>query len=572
MDRYVFIHVPKTAGSSIIKGLQQVLGSEAVGPRFDAHFDEINIEQYSRYRMIVGHLRYDQLAHFPNRRILTYLRDPVDVIVSKYFFYRQMHSDAADAGAPHVRFCKELSLDEIAERQDEFKTLFNDAVWRFAAQGRHSYAMPVDEALALACERLRACDFVGIYEDLAGSVDLMSYTFSWPPIGEIPYENVTAERKALGDINSQTRQKLLKANHLDAELYQVGRELLERRKRAAWRKVILGVAESGTQTLNGTRDAASNSSAIDSERTRSAEPCTNGNDAAIIRVSTASPSGDTVRFCSGDSFEVKIFVLAHRPMADASVVLRLVNRFGQVVYGTFTKRLEESWNLSAGEVYEFIFRLPLNLAPGAYSFTIDLISGNVGMHSLLHHVNEACPFEISGSSREDFLGTVNLCAMVSKVTSPAFTSEYRFGERIDFTQSGNARAYMLSGWSTPEEWACWTDGPTAELLLRLDSLPNQPLELISTVDPFCPGSELKVGVTINGVSRTEWRFSASGRTQNVQALVPSESLQSKTLHIRFHIDRPVSPAQLGLSDDTRALGLAFRSMHIQICYGWRISA
>lgn len=86
MDRYIFIHVPKTAGSSIIKGLQQVLGSEAVGPRFDAHFDEINIEQYSRYRMIVGHFRYHELTHFPNRRILTYLRDPVDVIVSKYFF------------------------------------------------------------------------------------------------------------------------------------------------------------------------------------------------------------------------------------------------------------------------------------------------------------------------------------------------------------------------------------------------------------------------------------------------------------------------------------------------------
>ncbi len=67
--------------------LQRILGSEAVGPRFGGmSFDEINIEHSFRYRMIVGHLHYDQLVHFPNRRILTFLRDPVDVIVSKYFF------------------------------------------------------------------------------------------------------------------------------------------------------------------------------------------------------------------------------------------------------------------------------------------------------------------------------------------------------------------------------------------------------------------------------------------------------------------------------------------------------
>src|ERR1700730_2489197 len=162
MDRYIFIHIPKTAGSSIITVLQRILGSEAVCPRVGASFDEINIEQYFRYRMIVGHLRYDQLVHFPNRRILTFLRDPVDVIVSKYFFFRQLDSNTTDAGAPPVRFCKELSLNEIVERRDEFKTFFNDAVWRFAARGRHSYAMPDNEAVVLACERVANCDFVGI--------------------------------------------------------------------------------------------------------------------------------------------------------------------------------------------------------------------------------------------------------------------------------------------------------------------------------------------------------------------------------------------------------------------------
>ena len=219
MDRYLFIHIPKTAGSSIAKALEQILGSEAVGPRFGAYFDEINIERYSHYRMIIGHFTYDQLAHFPNRRILTFLRDPVDVLVSKYLFFRQLPADTADAGAPHVRCCKELSLTEILERKDEFRTFFNDAVWRFSAQGPHSYARSEDEAVTLARERLKNCDFVGIYEDLTDSIDLMSYTFGWPPVDKLPHENVTQGRAALSDFDSHTVRMILKANHLDAELY-----------------------------------------------------------------------------------------------------------------------------------------------------------------------------------------------------------------------------------------------------------------------------------------------------------------------------------------------------------------
>jgi hypothetical protein len=563
MDRYIFIHVPKTAGSSIVRALQQILGSEAVGPQFGASFDEINVEQYSRYRMIVGHLRYDQLAHFPGRRILTFLRDPVDVIVSKYFFFRQLRSDTPDAGAPYVRFCKELSLDEIVEQRDKFKTFFNDAVWRFAARGRHSYALSENEALALACERLRACDFVGIYEDLADSLDLMSHTFSWPPIGELPHENVTAKRKSLRDMDSQTLQKLLKANHLEAELYRIGRELFEKRKRATWTKIILGALPLGAQSADGIASVFSNSSAIDRAPAHAAEPSISTNDALIIRVKTASPNGDTGRFCSGENCQVSIFVLAHHPVAHAGIVFRIVNKYGQVVYGAFTKYPEEFLNLFPGEVYEFIFRLPLNIAAGAYSFTIDLISGTVGMHSLLHYVDNASPFEISGSPGEHFLGTVNLGAAVSKGVSSTFASEYRIGEEIDFTRAGNAPAYMLAGWSTSEEWGCWTDGVTSALLLRLDRLPGQTLELISTVYPFCPARELKVAVAINGVRSAEWQFNASGQIQEVRTVIPPEATLGKTLHIQFRFDRAISPAQLGLSNDTRALSLAFRSMCIQ---------
>ena len=87
-DRYLYFHVPKTAGKSIRLALTQVFGEEQVSPTLGVEPWTHLRDELSRYRVIAGHFTYEQLALFPNYRLFTLLRDPVDIIVSKYYYYR----------------------------------------------------------------------------------------------------------------------------------------------------------------------------------------------------------------------------------------------------------------------------------------------------------------------------------------------------------------------------------------------------------------------------------------------------------------------------------------------------
>lgn len=542
MDRYVFLHVPKTAGSSLISIFRTILGPEEVGPNIAARFDEIDPADFARYRMVVGHLRYDQLRHFPGRRLLTFLRDPVDVIVSKYFYYRRIPDGAAEFFEPHVRLCRELPLPEFLQHAGRLKAFFNDAVWRFAGLGRHGPFTPESDALALARERLASCDFVGIYEELADSVDLMSYTFGWPHIDGIPRENATSGRKPLRDIDPGTIRKIAEANALDAELYRFGCALFEQRKREAWKTVLSGAG--------GPRPAPKMPEALARDGR-----CGTG-EARILRVTTRSAGGgNTVR--SGNACEIGVTVLANRPIDGANLIFRIVNGYDQVVYGTFAMRPGQACHLAAGEACEFLFRMGMHVAPGTYGIAVDLIEGEVGIHMLLDQVK--VPLEVASYAGERFRGIVDLRAETSIQPCPALAA-YRTGEPIEFARGGNAAPYQWTGWSTPEDWACWTDGPEAELLLCLDAPPARDLELIAEVHPFCPRRDLKVTVVANGTRAAEWRFERGEEMREVRAAIPGRCAPSGVLHLVFRIEHPDSPAQSQLSDDTRALGLAFRRL------------
>ena len=89
MDSYLFFHVSKTAGTSLREYFRQVLGANEVGPSTDFRGSSTSDNaSVSTCRMVVGHFSFEQVAHFPGRRILTFLRNPVDVVVSTYFFFR----------------------------------------------------------------------------------------------------------------------------------------------------------------------------------------------------------------------------------------------------------------------------------------------------------------------------------------------------------------------------------------------------------------------------------------------------------------------------------------------------
>jgi len=134
---------------------------------------------------------------------------------------------------------------------------------------------------------------------------------------------------------------------------------------------------------------------------------------------------------------------------------------------------------------------------------------------------------------------------------------YQIGAVIDFTDKGNSLPYRGAGWSPPEPWGTWTDGPRATLDIRFSGMPKGPVrmrvEVAQTfIHPLHP--EMRVEVGLNGSHLALWRFHASGPGSH-EVEIPLEKLRDGICGISFDIPNPASPAKLGLSGDARQLGI-----------------
>ena len=86
----VFLHIPKTAGQSVHHFLKDVVGDESAAPaRVNDQLYRLSISELRRHRLVSGHLDWALLDCVQKPKfVFTILRDPVDRILSFYFFLR----------------------------------------------------------------------------------------------------------------------------------------------------------------------------------------------------------------------------------------------------------------------------------------------------------------------------------------------------------------------------------------------------------------------------------------------------------------------------------------------------
>ena len=122
--------------------------------------------------------------------------------------------------------------------------------------------------------------------------------------------------------------------------------------------------------------------------------------------------------------------------------------------------------------------------------------------------------------------------------------------------------FLTSGWSTPEAWGVWSEGPAAQVTLPLAKIAaDKPLTLSFKVSGFVaePSPQQQVAVKVDGqdLGAWSWTFAGGVPAAKVETItVPAEALAGKTsLVIDFAIARPTSPASVNMNSDARALGL-----------------
>jgi Sulfotransferase family len=89
--RVVFLHIPKTAGQSVHAGLIQLFGADNVSKvRVNEDLLLLSLEEIKSSRVFSGHFDWAMLDCLPHPRfVFTILREPVERILSFYFFLRE---------------------------------------------------------------------------------------------------------------------------------------------------------------------------------------------------------------------------------------------------------------------------------------------------------------------------------------------------------------------------------------------------------------------------------------------------------------------------------------------------
>lgn len=230
----IFTHVPKVAGTSIMRQLIQ--------PNYSP--EEIKVYRGERdllcsrggFRILTGHSTWGvQYLTGGDARLFTMLREPVERAISHYFFIKQPFlKEGRHGNRKQHRLHNETPLAEIFERNSRRKWrlsgtwLVDNMQTRYLAGYEH-YWKPVDSASLLQAAKHnlehRYAVF-GLQSHFDESVSHIAQTFDWR-IGENTKRAKATNIKK--DVTDADRADVARWNMLDQDLYDFAQELFRKR-------------------------------------------------------------------------------------------------------------------------------------------------------------------------------------------------------------------------------------------------------------------------------------------------------------------------------------------------------
>ena len=123
--------------------------------------------------------------------------------------------------------------------------------------------------------------------------------------------------------------------------------------------------------------------------------------------------------------------------------------------------------------------------------------------------------------------------------------------------------YGGPGWSFPEDAGTWTDGTEARLVLPS---PARPATLTLELDPFpaWAGGRRRIDVTVDGASAATVPVDeTTPATVKLDVPITARRRRRGLVEVGLVVRRPAVPANLGISNDTRRLGLYLRSVRLR---------
>lgn len=235
----VFMHIQKTAGTTIVELARSAYGNHNVMSHDDylkginsctltgeVRVDEKVLQDFHNIPFLSGHFGYGFAKRYmPGRYSFTFLRDPIERILSFYYFLR---------GCDPTKFAlcqlsQQLTLDEFLQRglvDPEVKIfIWNNQVWQMACgfgvvDTRPLCSFERIELLELASKHIDEFSYVGFAETFEADRDRILRDLGIVPPESRIVSNANLSRPIYNDLPPSTKDLLLELTELDRVLYE----------------------------------------------------------------------------------------------------------------------------------------------------------------------------------------------------------------------------------------------------------------------------------------------------------------------------------------------------------------
>ncbi len=242
----LFVHIPKTAGTSLLLGLQNLFGDNRVVRltmdwQLQRKIADIVAGKVPNLACVSGHVPLCEFVGDLGKFLpFTVLRRPFDRLFSQFRFLRQ-HRPEVLAGMqlrPDFTFAEFLA----APAPEIFSQVHNGmarvlggtaAMWEVGApEYQHIEAYPA--VLETGLRALEGMEF-GLAEDMAATFRLLSQRLAVPIAFDSPTVNVTDQQVSAEEESVANIEEVLRLNPFDTALYDAAVAILAARARQARR-------------------------------------------------------------------------------------------------------------------------------------------------------------------------------------------------------------------------------------------------------------------------------------------------------------------------------------------------
>jgi len=244
-DILYFLHIPKTAGTTLITLLDMYFDSGSILKLHEwQELLPLMPIDFSKIRFIRGHFGYSIFRILPKKPVcITMLRNPIDLVISSYKMVVRQPKESEMYSVSTTQSISELITDPhrgaLTNRQAHHivadldvmsmtKGLSKEELKNyFPHHQKEFYLLEMSEQKLFEVAKNRISEdfgFLGLVEKMEESLFLLHYTFGWKPVQNKLRENVAPQNQD-AEISRDAMEKLMEMTKVDRKMYDFAGKL-----------------------------------------------------------------------------------------------------------------------------------------------------------------------------------------------------------------------------------------------------------------------------------------------------------------------------------------------------------